>query len=94
MQRRRTKVIKVHLNEEEWTKIKNSAEATGMRLAPYLRAAGLGQRLKSRAYEELAREILAIGHIIMTPAYDPKDQAKFLESELRPILSRIRNHIS
>ncbi len=89
----RTKVISVYVNETEWAKVKQKASAAGMRPGPYLRASGLGRQLTSSAYEELARETLAIGHVIMVASHNATDLAEILESRLRPILQRIKGHI-
>ncbi len=90
---KRTIRIEIRLNGEERELLRRHAAAHGMKISQYVRAVGLGQRIQSRVYAELAREVLAIGQAVMQAAPMPGRERERLLSRIRPLLRRISSHL-
>ncbi len=90
---KRTRRIAICLSREERELLLRRAAARGMKLAPYLRAAGLGMRTHTCAYTELAREVLAIGHAVIQATPETGADRERLLFLVRPVLSRIGDHL-
>ncbi len=66
---RRTILVGVCVSPEELRTIDAHAKTAGLGRSPYLRQAGLKQNLRTRAEEEMARELIIIGQLLQqTPA--------------------------
>lgn len=91
--RRRTLRINVRVTAGEHLVLRRHAAVRGMKTAQYVRAAALGQRANSRAYAELAREVLAIGHSVMVEVPERGGERERLLALIRPVLRRINSHL-
>ena len=66
---RKSVLVCVHVSPEELQIIDAHATSVGLARSPYLRKAGLKQNLRTRAEEEIARELIRIGVLLQqTPA--------------------------
>lgn len=80
------KTITLRLNANEYTHLKQQAEATGLKMEPLLRHLILGVQLRPRppdTYAALLRELSAIGNNVNQLAHQANARGEATRAEIR-----------
>ena len=89
----RNRVISFAVSDAERNKLDAYASAVGLNRSAYLRGAGLRRRLRIRAQEEVARELLSIGRRMQRIGLgcDPDAKAALQDAQdaLRKLITRL-----